>query len=313
MASSAHMWVHCSQCMSLGSGSTSRLHITSCGRVVCHSCIPSLGAVNCPTCRGPCTRTTPLNTKAPPNILNLFKDVSGQLKQVSKALDWQEQHKRELIIHTEETVMKLMKEEEQQLRQLAGSTKVLEDRRRELQELVLEETALRVELASVIGPGQQHQGSSSRLQQTSLSPQLDQMSSSRFQLDQGSSSRFQLDQGSSSRFQLDQGSSSRFQLDQGSSNKFQLDQRSSSRFQLDQGSSNKFQLDQGSSSSVKLDQRSSSRFQLAKISSSSLQRDQANPNTLSLGRREVGSGGKEMQGGLARSKSGGQVTRRRES
>jgi len=273
MASSAHMWVHCSQCMSLGSGSTSRLHITSCGRVVCHSCIPSLGAVNCPTCRGPCTRTIPLNTKAPTNVLNLFKDVSGQLKQVSKALNWQEQHKRELIMHTEETVMKLMKEEEQQLRQLAGSTKVLEDRRRELQELVLEETALRVELASVIGPGQQHQGSSSRLQQTSLSPQLDQMSSSRFQLDQGSSSRFQ----------------------------------------LDQGSSNKFQLDQESSSSLKLDQRSSSRFQLAKISSSSLQRDQANPNTLSLGRREVGSGGKEVQGGLARSKSGGQVTRRRES
>ena len=176
-------------------------------------------------------------------------------------------------MHTEETVMKLMKEEEQQLRQLAGSTKVLEDMRRELQELVLEETALRVELASVIGPGQQDQGSSSRLQQTSLSPQLDQMSSSRFQLDQGSSSRFQ----------------------------------------LDQGSSNKFQLDQGSSSSLKLDQRFSSRFQLAKISSSSLQRDQANPYTLSLGRREVGSGGKEVQGGLARSKSGGQVTRRRES
>ena len=56
-----------------------RLHITSCGRVVCHSCIPSLGAFNCPTCRGPCTRTIPLNSKAPPNVLNLFKDVSGQL------------------------------------------------------------------------------------------------------------------------------------------------------------------------------------------------------------------------------------------
>jgi len=79
MVSSAHTWVHCSQCMSLGSGSTSRLHITSCGRVVCHSYTPSLGAVNCPTCRGPCTKTIPLDSKAPPNVLNLYKDVSGQL------------------------------------------------------------------------------------------------------------------------------------------------------------------------------------------------------------------------------------------
>jgi len=202
MASSAHTWVHCNQCMSLGSESTNRLHITSCGRVVCLSCIPSLRAANCPACRGPCARTIPLNGKAPSTVLNMFKDASDQLKPVLKVLGWQDEQMRELMRHREETVMKLMRGEEQMVEQLAASVRRVEDRKRELEEVQLEEATLRAELAS-LGAGEQGQGSSSRLQQTSLSLQWDQMSPSGFEHE--SSNSFQLTKISSSSLHYDQG------------------------------------------------------------------------------------------------------------
>ena len=274
MGPSAHTWVHCSVCMAPGTGSAARLHITSCGRVVCHSCIPSLAALHCPTCRGTCTRTIPLTSKAPQTVLDLFRDVSSQLKSVFKTLSWQEQQMWELMVHREATVRKLTKEEGEQLRQLAATNRGLEAKRVELVGLEEEQGALRAELAAIDAWGRQqaarrHQRSSSRMR-------LEKVSSSSLQQDHGYSSMLQLDFGSSSE------SSGKLLHDQGSSSKLQWDQMVSTSLQQDLADAGSFQLERVSASSLQQDRESSARLQLEGISSSSLQQDQGAPYTSQL-------------------------------
>ena len=87
-------WIHCNLCMNI---STSQMVVTSCGRVVCSTCMPRLSTSNCRQCQGPCMRTIPLTDKAPKEVLNLFTDISQQLKAVFKNYNFQESQKRSLL------------------------------------------------------------------------------------------------------------------------------------------------------------------------------------------------------------------------
>ena len=40
-----------------------------------------------------------MNSKAPSNIQNLFKDVSSQMKAIVKTLHWQEAQKKSIVEH----------------------------------------------------------------------------------------------------------------------------------------------------------------------------------------------------------------------
>ena len=53
---------------------------------------------SCRTCVGGCN-TVEMNGKAPSNILNLFKDVSSQMKFIVKTLDWQDAQKKSIVEH----------------------------------------------------------------------------------------------------------------------------------------------------------------------------------------------------------------------
>ena len=114
MSSGAGAWVHCNLCMRLSSQGCNRLFITSCGRVVCDSCLSKLSLVDCSSCRGPCTKTIPLNRDTPPNVLNLFKDASNRLKEVLKLLAFQEKQKKNILEHKEKMCRNLEQETEEQ-------------------------------------------------------------------------------------------------------------------------------------------------------------------------------------------------------
>jgi hypothetical protein len=128
MSRSARMWVHCSLCMELGSLGL-RLHITSCGRLVCLGCLPSLRDVRCTACRGPCSRTVPLDSTAPPNVLGLFKDGPKQMRSVFKNVAWQEGQKVAIAEHTDGRLRELALLEEQQVEEM-GQLEALQERRR---------------------------------------------------------------------------------------------------------------------------------------------------------------------------------------
>jgi len=78
--------------------------VTSCGQVVCNNCQPKLVTRQCQKCRGPCTRNIPLNEKAPKEVLNLFTDISEQLKAVFKNYNFQETQKKSLLDYKERKV-----------------------------------------------------------------------------------------------------------------------------------------------------------------------------------------------------------------
>ena len=69
-------------CMTITSA---QLVVTSCGKVICSNCKHRLP---------PSTRTVPLSDKAPKEVLNLFTDISEQLKAVFKNYNFQENQKR---------------------------------------------------------------------------------------------------------------------------------------------------------------------------------------------------------------------------
>ena len=69
-----------------------QLVVTSCGKVVCSNCKPRL-----PTS----IRTVPLTDKAPKEVLNLFTDISEQLKAVFKNYNFQENQKKGLLEYKE--------------------------------------------------------------------------------------------------------------------------------------------------------------------------------------------------------------------
>jgi len=74
-----------------------QLVVTSCGKVICSTCKPRLSTITCRQCQGPCTRTIPLTEKAPKEVLNLFTDISAQLKAVFKNYNFQESQKKSLL------------------------------------------------------------------------------------------------------------------------------------------------------------------------------------------------------------------------
>ena len=76
---------------------SANLVVTSCGKVICSTCKPRLSTLTCRQCRGPCSRSVPLSDKAPKEVLNLFTDISEQLKAVFKNYNFQESQKRSLL------------------------------------------------------------------------------------------------------------------------------------------------------------------------------------------------------------------------
>jgi len=98
--------------------------------------------MTCRQCQGPCTRTVPLTNKAPKEVLNLFTDISEQLKSVFKNYNFQESQKRSLLEFKERKAqqMKMMgmevverkKVERDRLAQLTDNLASLERREAEL-------------------------------------------------------------------------------------------------------------------------------------------------------------------------------------
>ena len=86
-----------------------QLVVTSCGKVICSSCKPRLSTITCRQCQGPCTRTVPLSEKAPKEVLNLFTDISEQLKAVFKNYNFQENQKRSLLDFKEKRFAQIKK------------------------------------------------------------------------------------------------------------------------------------------------------------------------------------------------------------
>ena len=139
---SAASWVHCGRCMALATAAA-RLHITSCGRIVCNSCLPFLSSTTCPTCRGPCTRTIPIGSNMPTTVSAMFKDPAEQLKPSFKTISWQEAQRRELMEYREKVQRRVEQEERRLAEELAGLERELERKQRELASLEQEEASLK--------------------------------------------------------------------------------------------------------------------------------------------------------------------------
>jgi len=133
MSHSAGLWVHCSVCKTLGSQvPPGSLNITSCGKVICSSCLPPRPqTTDCAVCQGSCSMVS-LNSKAPANVLNIFKDASTQLKTLNKSLRWQEDQKQGIKKHQELEVRRLEAEVKQQQEELAKMEREVEERRVQL-------------------------------------------------------------------------------------------------------------------------------------------------------------------------------------
>jgi len=84
----------------------------------------------------------PLNRKAPPKVLNLFKNASSQLKEVFKNVSWQEKQKQSILEHKKANIERLEKEEKDQVLELERLEKELEVMREEMRVLENEEKEL---------------------------------------------------------------------------------------------------------------------------------------------------------------------------
>ena len=100
MSDAIPLWVHCNNCTSRDMSS---LLMTSCGKVICCRCRPSLATSTCPECRGPCSRVIRL-LDAPREVRVLFKDVSQQLKIVMKMMSFEDLQRRNLLNHRRDKV-----------------------------------------------------------------------------------------------------------------------------------------------------------------------------------------------------------------
>ena len=155
MSKSSGLWVHCGVCKTLGSHlqfTSASLNITSCGKVICSSCLPTRPQTNdCAVCQGSCSMI-PLNSKAPAIVLNMFKDASTQLKTLTKSLRWQEDQKQRIKKHQEAEVRRLEAEVEQQQEELAKVERQVEERRVQLRMQEKLESQLKYRLSS-LNPG----------------------------------------------------------------------------------------------------------------------------------------------------------------
>ena len=87
-----------------------------------------------------------VNNKAPANVLNMVKDISGQLKSVFKTLNWQESQKRSLVQHREEMLHKMEKHNARLDENLARVEEELQVRRAHLKKMEDREALLKAEL-----------------------------------------------------------------------------------------------------------------------------------------------------------------------
>jgi hypothetical protein len=152
MASSANLWVHCNLCMKPG-GECPGLHITSCGRVVCSGCLPSLGTARCRNCRGPCNKTIPIDSRAPRSVQALFKNANDELKIAIKNLKWQEEQKASIMAHREKAGLKRAEEARRQQQELERVDAQLKQRKGELARRTQEEAGLKAQLGAALSPG----------------------------------------------------------------------------------------------------------------------------------------------------------------
>ena len=79
------IWMHCNLCFER---QTKSWHISSCGKIVCQNCVQKLKMTHCEDCKGPCTRTIELNSKAPKEVQRLFGDITYEIKAVSKIMNF---------------------------------------------------------------------------------------------------------------------------------------------------------------------------------------------------------------------------------
>ena len=87
-----------------------------------------------------------VNNKAPANVLNMVKDISGQLKSVFKTLNWQESQKRSLVQHREEVLHKMEKHNARLDENLARVEEELQVRKAHLKKMEDREALLKAEL-----------------------------------------------------------------------------------------------------------------------------------------------------------------------
>ena len=87
-------WIHCNLCFERQSRSW---HISSCGKIACQNCVQKLKKTHCEDCKGPCTRTIELNSKAPKEVQRLFDDITDEIKALSKIMNFQDTQKAKFI------------------------------------------------------------------------------------------------------------------------------------------------------------------------------------------------------------------------
>ena len=87
-------WMHCNLCFERQARSW---HISSCGKIACQNCVQKLKMTHCEDCKGPCTRTIELNSKAPKDVQKLFGDIGAEIKAVSKIMNFQDTQKAKFI------------------------------------------------------------------------------------------------------------------------------------------------------------------------------------------------------------------------
>jgi len=134
-------WMHCNMCLST---IPSNLCMTSCGKVLCGQCMPRFKSRGCPDCRtstsGPCGEVK-LDKNAPSDVLNLFRDVSSELKKVFKVNNFQEAQKRRLLdglMKKENFLAKKLSERKDKLRQAEESYHQAKRRNEELDQTLVE-------------------------------------------------------------------------------------------------------------------------------------------------------------------------------
>merc|ERR1712112_478009 len=93
------------------------------------------------------------NNKAPTSVMNMVKDIGGQLKGVFKNLSWQERQKRSMVEHKMMVVEKLQKEERRVSEDVARTEEQLQNRKALLKKQEEQEAMLKAELNSMLARG----------------------------------------------------------------------------------------------------------------------------------------------------------------
>ena len=71
------LWFHCNICHKRQARSW---HVSSCDKVVCQDCLQRIWSSRCWNCRGPCTKTVEINSRAPEDVQRLFRDIIDEIK-----------------------------------------------------------------------------------------------------------------------------------------------------------------------------------------------------------------------------------------